>query len=425
MNKHLPIIVFLFSFFCLLSSQSLFAAEETREATGYGVTKKEAIVNAQLEALQQIGGARLKGVENLRSYFEEQSATRDGKDTSSSTMSTSQREDIHRVTQGIIKSYEIIDLSPAENGHGWAATLRVTVPVYEPPGISPHSRRKLAVMPFRNVRTRFLIGGSRIPARDISREFNQKLVDELTQSRRFTVLDRKYMCEYYREKNLVLSGDMPLQEQIRLGQVLGVDYMLVGTISNFELKRVAYRVKILDKIGYKNKAKFIADYRIIVMPNRQVKWSDSVTLNLDTDALRRLTKSDDPEIIQHALLEEGARKIARKALANIYPIRISSVQPDGSLIFNQGGKTVSEGELFDIFEVGDKVVDPYSGESLGAVETWIATAKVERVLAKQSYAAVIKGDINKIRPNYICRRVSAGKREKPQKKQEPMMKVPW
>lgn len=423
MNKHMPIFIFLFSLFCLLASQSLFAAEETREVTGYGVTKKEAIVNAQLEALQQIGGARLKGVENLRSYFEEQSASKDGNDTSSSTMSASQREDIHREIQGIIKSYEVIDLSPAENGHGWAATLRVTVPVYEPPGISPHSRRKLAVMPFRNVRTSFLIGGSRIPAWEISREFSQKLVDELTQSRRFTVLDREYICNYFKEKHLVLSGDMPLQEQIHLGQVLGVDYMLVGTISNFELKRVAYRVKILDKIGYKNKAKFIADYRIIVMPNRQVKWSDSVTLNLDTDALHRLTKSDDPEIIQHALLEEGARKIAHKALANIYPIRISSVQPDGSLIFNQGGKTVSEGELFDIFKVGGKVVDPYSGESLGAAETWIATAKVERVLAKQSYAAVIKGDVRSVQTKDICRRVKKKKQTAPKK--EKQIAVPW
>ena len=294
---------------------------------------------------------------------------------------------------------------------------------YKSPGISPHSRRKLAVMPFRNVKTSFSIGGSRIPSWEISREFSQKLVDELTQSRRFTVLDREYICNYFKEKHLVLSGNMPLQEQMHLGQVLGVDYMLVGTISNFELERVPYRIKILDKTGYKNTAKFIADYRIIVMATRQVKWSDSVTLNLDADALRRLIKSDDPEIIQHALLEEGARKIAHKALANIYPIRIAVVQPGGRLILNQGGKTVSEGELFDIFKVGDKVVDPYSGESLGAAETWIATAKVERVLAKQSYAAVIKGEADQVQVKDICRRVKKKKQTPP--KREKQIAVPW
>ena len=423
MKRYLPIVIFLFSLFCLLASQSLFAAEETREVTGYGVTKKEAIVNGQLEALQQIGGAKLKGVENLRSYFEEQSSAKDGNNTSSSKMSASQREDIHREIQGIIKSYEVIDLSPGDDGHGWVATLSVTVPVYKPPGISPDSRRKLAVMPFRNIKTSFSIGGSRIPSWEISREFSQKLVDELTQSRRFTVLDREYICNYFKEKNLVLSGDMPLQEQVHLGQVLGVDYMLVGTISNVELERVAYRIKMLDRTGYKNKAKFIADYRILVMPNRQVKWSDSVTMNLSTDALRRLTKSDDPEIIQHALLEEGARKIAHKALANIYPIRVAVKQPNGSLILNQGGKTVSEGELFDIFSVGKKVTDPYSRESLGASETWVATAKVDRTLAKMSYAKIIKGKLGDIKINDICRRVvrKASPKPKPSKK----IAVPW
>ena len=423
MKKQPAIFFFLLFLLCLFVSNSIWAADETREVTGYGVTRKEAIVNAQLEALQQIKGARLKGVEDLRSYFKEEYDSKNGEDTSSSRMSADQREKIHREIQGIITSYDVIDLSPGENGHGWEATLSVTVPVYKPPGISPHSRRKLAVMPFRTVKTSYSIGGSRIPSREISREFSQKLVDELTQSRRFTVLDREYICEYFKEENLVLSGEMPLQEQIRLGQVLGVDYMLVGTISNVELERVAYRIKMLDRTGYKNKAKFIADYRIIVMPNRQVKWSDSVTMNLGTDALRRLTKSDDPEIIQYALLEEGARKIAHKALANIYPIRVSAIQPDGRLILNQGGKTVSEGELLDIFKVGDKVVDPYSGESLGAAETWIATAKVERVLPKQSYAEVIKGDVDSVQVKDICRRVKKKKQTPPKK--EKQIAVPW
>lgn len=423
--KKQRMIIFLIPLFCLFVSNSGWATDETREITGYGVTRKEAIVNALLEALHQIKGAKLKGTEDLRSYFKEEYDSKNGKDTSSSHMSADQRENIHREIQGIISSYEVIDVSPRENGHGWEATLRVTVPVYKPPGIPEDSRRKLAVMPFRTVKTSYSIGGSRVPAREISREFSQKLVDELTQSRRFNVVDREYICEYFKEKNLILSGDMPLQEQIRLGQVLGVDYMLVGTISNIELERIAYQVKTIDKSGYKNKAKFIADYRIIVMPNRQVKWSDSVIMTLGTEALRRLSESDDPEIIQHALLEEGARRIAYKALANIYPIRISSVQPDGSLIFNQGGKTVFEGELFDIFSVGENVIDPYSKEALGAVETWVATARIYRTLAKMSYAKVIKGEINNIHPNDICRRVPAGKEEKPNKKKESKMKVPW
>ena len=94
-------------------------------------------------------------------------------------------------------------------------------------------------------------------------------------------------------------------------------------------------------------------------------------------------------------------------LANIYPIRIAEIQPGGNVIFNQGGVTISNGELFDIFKPGKKVIDPYSGESLGAVETWIATAKVEKVLDKMSYARIIKGEPGMVQKSYICRRVPA------------------
>jgi len=392
------------------------------EVTGTGVSRNEAIQNGLVEAIKQAKGVKIDSRKSYIKKIQENSRAKDGQNEHNVGINKLTISQVKEMTKGLINEYRVINERKNADGD-WQITLTVKMLSYKTPGISPHSRRKLAVMPFRNVKTSFSIGGSRIPSWEISREFSQKLVDELTQSRRFTVLDREYICNYFKEKHLVLSGNMPLQEQMHLGQVLGVDYMLVGTISNFELERVPYRIKILDKTGYKNTAKFIADYRIIVMATRQVKWSDSVTLNLDADALRRLIKSDDPEIIQHALLEEGARKIAHKALANIYPIRIAVVQPGGRLILNQGGKTVSEGELFDIFKVGDKVVDPYSGESLGAAETWIATAKVERVLAKQSYAAVIKGEADQVQVKDICRRVKKKKQTPP--KREKQIAVPW
>lgn len=392
------------------------------EVTGTGISRNEAIQNGLIEALKQAKGV---AIDSRKSYIKNIQEVRRSKNRHNEHyvgINKLSHSKVRELTNGVINEYRIINERKTTGGD-WQITLAVKMFRYITPGISPNSRRKIAVMPFRNVKTNFSIDGSSIPSWEISREFSQKLVDDLTQSRRFTVLDREYIRNYLKEKNLVLSGNMPLKEQVHLGQVLGVDYMLVGTISNFELERVAYQIKMLDKTGYRNKAKFIADYRIIVMPTRQVKWSDSVTLNLDTNALRRLVDSDDPEIIQHALLAEGARQIVYKALANIYPIRIATIQPGGRLIFNQGGKTVSEGELFDIFKVGDKVVDPYSGESLGAAETWIATAKVERVLAKQSYAAVIKGDVHGIKVDDICRRTKIQKQ--PHVKPERKISVPW
>jgi TolB-like protein len=407
--RHLLIILLFTPLLLHGTSIRLHAEEEVRTVTAYGVTKKEAIINALLEGIQQVRGAKLEGVETLRSSLEEYYSTANGVDESFSSIESSQNEAIHKKTKGIIKSYDVISVTPGENDHGWEATVSVHVPIYKTPAISPHSRRKLAVMPFRTSKSSFVIREHSVSSQEISRQFTQKLVTELTQSRRFTVLDRDFICEYFKEKNLLLSGDTPLEEQMRLGEVLGVDYMLVGTITDVQFQRTAYQIKTLDRTDYRDKAIFIADYRIIVMPTRHVKWSDSITLTLDNKDLRKLTQSSEQQEIQQAVIQKAAQIITHKMLANIYPIRVAEIQPDGYVIFNQGGVTVSDGELFDIFKPGKKVIDPYSGESLGAVETWAATAKIEKVLDKMSYARIIKGEPGMVQKSYICRRVSAHK----------------
>jgi len=91
-------------------------------------------------------------------------------------------------------------------------------------------------------------------------------------------------------------------------------------------------------------------------------------------------------------------------MANIYPIRVVKVQPNGEIILNQGGVTVKNGEILDVFSKGEKIIDPYTHESLGSSESWIASIKIFRVIPKMSYARVLKGKSSLIRNGSICRR---------------------
>jgi len=411
------LIIFLTPFFVLADENVT-----VLEVTGTGISRSKAIQNGLIEALKQAKGVKIDSRKSYIKLIQDISRSKDGENEHDVGIDKLSHSRVKELTKGTINEYRIINATKNADG-GWEVTLAVKMLRYKTPGISPHSRRKLAVMPFRAVKKSFSVQGGRIPAWEISRELTQKVVTELTQSRRFTVLDREYICEYFHEKNLLLSGDTPLEEQMRLGEVLGVDYMLVGTITELNIKRTSYQITTLGKTGYRDQVTLLADYRIIVMPTRQIKWADSVSLTLENKALHQLAGISDPNAIRQAALAKAAQMLAHKALANIYPIRVSSVQPDGRLIFNQGGVTVSEGELFDIFQVGEKVIDPYSGESLGAAETWVAAAKVERVLAKHSYARVIKGKADQIQVKAICRRVK--KQKTGPKKTAQKIAIPW
>lgn len=393
-------------FLCLfLSPALLFAGEQVTilNVEGFGISHNEAIQNGLIQALKQAKGVTVESQQAFAKSLREKSTSQDGNNSHQIDIRALSASVVKEATQGLINEYRIIASQKTSAGE-WEVRLEVKMLRYKTPGISPHSRRKIAIIPFRSTKSSYNFRGVRIPASEISRQFNQKLVTEMTQTRRFTILDREYMEEFLREKNLVLSGDAPVAEQMKIGEVLGVDYLLIGTISEANLKRTPYTIQVTGETGYDYSAAFVADYRIMVMATRQVKWSDSVTLALGNDEINRLAPSLRPDQLQQALLTKAAKNIVHKAMANIYPLRIVKVQPNGEVILNQGGVTVKNGDILDVFSNGEKVIDPYTGESLGSSESWVATIKISRVIPKMSYARVVKGEYSLIKNGSICRR---------------------
>jgi histidyl-tRNA synthetase len=61
--------------------------------------------------------------------------------------------------------------------------------------------------------------------------------------------------------------------------------------------------------------------------------------------------------------------------------------------------------MLEIMSLGENVVDPYTGESLGQQEHAIATIEVIKVMAKMSTAKIVSGDIVNINNLDIARRI--------------------
>jgi len=402
-------------FLCMFFLPTLLFADEQvtiLEVEGFGVSHNEAIQNGLIQALKQAKGVTIESQKTFAKSLREKSTSKDGKNSHQVDIHTLTEGVVREATQGLINGYKVVDSQKIGAGE-WKVTLAVKMLRYKTPGISPNSRRKIAIIPFRTKQASYSFRGGHIPSSEISRQFTQKLVTEMTQTRRFTVLDREYMEEFLREKNLVLSADAPVSEQMKIGEVLGVDYLLVGTITEASQKQIPYTIQVTGETGYDYSASFVADYRIMVMATRQIKWSDSVTISLGDAKIKRMAPSLRPEKIQQSLLGKAAQQIVHRAIENIYPIRVVKVQPNGELILNQGGVTISDGEMLDVFIKGERIVDPYTGESLGSSETWAATIKIVRVIPKMSFAQVIKGQQATIQNGSICRRLAENNNQTP------------
>ena len=63
---------------------------------------------------------------------------------------------------------------------------------------------------------------------------------------------------------------------------------------------------------------------------------------------------------------------------------VTRVSDKVNLDLNTGGDVVSVGQVFDLMQLGEKVKDAYTKESLGKSETKIGTVEIIQVSPKQS-----------------------------------------
>jgi len=393
---------------CIFFAPTLLLGEDEVQVfdiSGTGITRSDAIQNGLIEALQQAKGVTIDSRKSFAKSI--QQINRSGSEMDSQQVKVSSLSSglVKEATRGVIQQYRVVEASQDDTGE-WLALLEVTLHRYKTPGISPHSRRKIAVIPFYTSQRSFSFNGRWIPSWKISNQLSQKIVTELTQSRKFSVLDRDYTTAFLQERNFVLSQNTPSSEHAKAGEALGVDYLLLGSVTDASLKRTREKVAVIDEIVSSYEGTIIADYRIMVMATRQIKWSDTVSITLDGKDLEALSNSDSPELQQQALLNYGAEMVVQRAMENIYPIRIAQITPAGEAVLNQGGSSVSPGEILDVFTSGETVIDQYTGESLGQTESWVAKLQIVRVIPKMSYANIIEGSIDNIQQGLICRRAA-------------------
>lgn len=380
-----------------------------RRVKGRGDTRDLAIKNALYQAVSQTRGVRVDSGDYSLG-FQTASAgvgTQDSKRTVDFDAVSVETGGTVFTTQikGLVKTYEVIDEKELEDGT-WEVTLKAWVYDHVPVDIT--SRRRLAVMPVRTMAASYSFGPLNISAELLSQKLSQKLSAALTQTNKFAVLDREYIAEYLHEKKVLTFDSTSLAEQARIGEALGADYMLVGAVSDARLEIKDRSTSAIVHTLREYEADFRFDYRLIVAPSRQVRLSDSVTIEMETDEIKKLVANWEPSDLDYTELADNlitlaANKAVENIIDRIYPARVAAVSADGKIIINQGGTRIAIGSILDIYTPGANITDPDTNESLGTAEILIATIKIEQVAANISYATIVSGDPAKIAKGLVCR----------------------
>jgi curli biogenesis system outer membrane secretion channel CsgG len=367
------------------------------ETQGTGVTLSEAINNALLEAISQINGKSLKGQSILQSA--ELSVT-DG-ESSAYLASEAYGKRIEEQTQGSVKDYRLVDKT--ETDSGWFVKVTARIAKFERSASA--ARKSIAIVPLRFSQSGYTILGNWVRTDRIAKRLDQELTNYLTQTRKFAILDRRYVQETAGEKQIIEDGKTPAEDMARLGQQLAADFVFVGTLQGLGYENITNKSRASDRTYQTGFGRAELAFRVIDVATQQIAVSDTMTVSTDKAA-------GSTQAALLGLIRPLSRKISDRIHEQIYPVLVVNVVGE-QLVLGQGGDTLVAGEQYEIFKYGEKTFDPYTDEFLGWTEEPVGIVEIDRVTPKQAYADVERSTEDIARNFEVRKYVIRGKVSQP------------
>ena len=332
------------------------------EVEGLGTSKKAAIDSALVEAVSQVNGAEIAS--KTKRQLTEVVNDEDVKS------SEAFNQEVSTITNGLIKNWKILSESLEGNNH----LVKLSVNISKFKKSVQTDRLRLAVVPFR--------AADSVKVNQTVSKFEgaitAQLENYLTQTRRFALIDRSFLAEQTKELNLIAAGSttsMSVDEIVKLGNRLGTDYLIVGRIEKANSAVSEKKSKVSDTVKKYLTSTARITIRLIDVATTQIKFADTYEKTSGTSIEK--------------LADKLAIEIGQIVLSSVYPIRIVNAS-SSQVVLGQGGKTVKSGDFFKVYQLGKKLIDPYTKESLGREEIEVAVIQINNVKSKTSDAKILE-----------------------------------
>jgi len=230
----------------------------------------------------------------------------------------------------------------------------------------------------------------------IVESLDSQLVDRINATRKFDVVGRSDLNEVLKEQDLGASGNVDAKTAAQAGKLTGAKYLLVATVDDYQdyveratfegtgrqaTKRV-FRFSIVGKVYDSTTGKLLESANFQTGNNEFKQIQEERNYSVKDGEL-----SDEMMV---AVSRSMAEKIANHVADVIFPAKIMTKR-DALVTINRGeGAGVVVGDVFNVYALGDEMIDPDTKESLGREEVKVGKVKISEVDPKFSKADILE-----------------------------------
>jgi curli biogenesis system outer membrane secretion channel CsgG len=247
---------------------------------------------------------------------------------------------------------------------------------------------------------------------NLARAAADNLANQLVKLGKFSVIERQQLDKVLAEQNLGASGRVDPSTAARMGKILGVQLIVVGAVTEFEVAEKGGRlpgglIKGLPSMGARvvtGKCKLAA--RLVDTTTAEILGAfdgdgaytfgkgDFKGASLGTDWNDGMASKVLGQAVEKLATDIGnkggglAPSTARGGIEG----KVANVQGDKIYLNVGGGSGIKVGDKFEIRRVGEQIKDPDTGEVLGGEETNVGVIEVTQVVNdKLSLAKPVSG----------------------------------
>ena len=247
--------------------------------------------------------------------------------------------------------------------------------------------------------------------RKIGSGMAEMLITALHETGEFVVVERKAIRDIIKEQDLGEAGRVRKETAAKIGDILGAQVLVRGAVTEFEEKvsRGGVGGVLLKK---KTGAGLATTTAYVACDIRMYDATTGVIL----EATTKEAKARSVGVVLAGVLKTGnilgggfstktpLGKATRGCIGEIvdaivdrmgtvpWQARIVKVS-DGKVYINVGADAgVKKGEVFEVYTVGEELIDPETGLSLGAEERYAGKIKIGKAEKKYATATILEGE---------------------------------
>lgn len=359
------------------------------EVDGVGATRTAAIDDALRLAIKQVNGMAIDASEAKSNIATSISTSMGDVDIDSATFAQA----IATQSKGVISDFKIVSEKEGKDSilnligkqgsrPAWRVRIGANITKYR--ASADANRPRLVVAAARGGKASFAFGDSERPASAMSAAIQTRLSNAISQTNRFTVLERQANDEMQGELDLISSGAVNQQDTARLGQQLAADLIVIPTIERMEYTRHARQLRLADRelVSYSGGARI--SFKVINAVTGQLVLSDTFSTDFPTTRPTTLGASVDVQGATERALTDMTDQFVAKLLQKTFPVSVIALN-GSDVVLSQGGAAVRAATVYRAVLLGDALKDPQTGQNLGRTEQSFGTVEVTRSEPNAAY----------------------------------------